>query len=89
MNQDEISARLIVLETFAMMALGLYLANSRNDPDYSRSSALVEQLRQASVANAASAGPSVRTAAKQYADHLASILGDNIRGLRGEAGQSH
>jgi len=89
MNQDEISARLIVLETFAMMALGLYLANSRNDPDYSRSSALVEQLRQASVANAASAGPSVQTAAKQYADHLASILGENIRGLRGEGGQSH
>jgi hypothetical protein len=89
MNQDEISARLIVLETFAMMALGLYLANSRNDPDYSKSEALLEDLRQASVANAAAAGSSVQTVAKQYANHLASILADNIRHLRGEGGQSH
>jgi hypothetical protein len=89
MHSDEVSARLIVLETFAMMALGLYLANSRNDPDYSKSSALLEDLRLTSVSNAAAAGPAVQAAAQQYADHLASILAQNIRHLRGEGGQSH
>ena len=89
MNQDEVSARLIVLETFATMALGLYLANSRNDPDYSKSSALLEDLRLTSVSIAAAAGPSVQALAQRYADHLTSILAENIRHLRGEGGQSH
>ena len=89
MNDDEVSARLIVLEVFAMSALGLYLANSRNDPDYSKAAALLDDLRKSSFVNAAPAGPVVQMAAKQYADHLASILAENIRHLRGEGGKSH
>jgi hypothetical protein len=89
MNQDETSGRLIVLETFAMMALGLYLANSRNDPDYSKSAALLEDLRQSSVSIASASGPAVKAAAQAYSEHLTSILAENLRNMRGEGGQSH
>jgi hypothetical protein len=34
MNEAETNGLPIVLETFVMMSLGVYLANSKNDPDY-------------------------------------------------------
>lgn len=89
MNNDEISARLIVLETFAMSALGLYLANSRNDPDYSKAAALIDYLKQSAISNSAATDPSVQNATQQYAEHLTSILMNSIRNLRGEDSRSH
>jgi hypothetical protein len=90
MHSDEVSARLIVLETFVMMAVGLYLANSRNDPDYSKVTALIEHLKATSISNAAAlASAPVQAAAERYAGHLTSILAHEIRSLRGEGGQSH
>jgi hypothetical protein len=76
-------------ENFVMMSLGLYLANSRNDPDYSKSAALLENLRQSSVSIASAGGPAVQAAAQAYAEHLTSILAENLRSMRGEGGQSH
>jgi hypothetical protein len=35
-TNDEIAGRLVVLEVFVVTAFGLYLSNSRNDPDFSR-----------------------------------------------------
>ena len=89
MNHDEIVGRFIVLETFAMMALGLYLANSKNDPDYSKSAALLDHLKSASVTISAAAPPAVQAFAEKYADHLTDVLAQNLRNMRGEGGQSH
>jgi hypothetical protein len=72
-----------------MMAIGLYLANSRNDPDYSKAGALLEDLRQSSVSIASASGPAVKAAAQAYAEHLTSVLAENLRSMRGEGGQSH
>jgi len=89
MESNEVAARLIVLETFAMTALGMFLANAGNDPDFSKATALIEHLKQASVANAAAASPQVQALAKGYSDHLSSILAENLRGLRGSPGRPH
>jgi hypothetical protein len=89
MNQDEMNARLIVLETFVMTTLGLYLANSKNDPDYSKATAMIDYLRAASVSNASAAGDAVHKTAHAYADYLASMVAANLRQLRGEGGLSH
>ncbi len=89
MNPDEISGRLIVLETFVMTSLGLYLANTKNDPSYSMAAAMLDHLREASVSNAAAASPAVQANTKAYSNHLVSVLTENLRLLRGEGGQSH
>jgi hypothetical protein len=89
MDQNEVSGRLIVLETFVMTALGLYLSNSRNDPDYSKAAGILEHLRETSSLVASASGPAVRTAAQTYSEHLTSVLAENLRSMRGEGGQSH
>lgn len=89
MSNDEIAGRLHTLEHFAMAALGLYLANSRNDPDYSKATALLDYLRSSAVASSAKLSPGAQQAVKDYADHLVSELRANVRTLRGEGGQSH
>jgi hypothetical protein len=82
-------AHITVLETISMMALGLYLSNSRNDPDYSKASGLLEMMK-AEIQNTVKARPRlVREEATEYAEHLLGELRKNLRALRGEAGQSH
>jgi hypothetical protein len=89
MTNDEISGRLCVLEVFSMTALGLYLANTRNDPDYGKAAALLQHLRD-TVSSLANALPiSARPAAESYADQLVARLSENLRTMRGEGGQSH
>ena len=88
-DADEANARLIVLETFAMMSLGLYLSKAKNDPDYSRSAAILDYLRQACVSNAAASSFGVQAVARTYSDHLASELAENLRQLRSECDRSH
>jgi len=89
MDADETNARLIVVETFAMMSLGLYLSKAKNDPDCSRSAAILDHLRQACASNAAASSSSVQAATKAYSEQLASVLAENLRQLRGERRQSH
>jgi hypothetical protein len=90
MNQDEVAARLIVLETFVMAAVGIYIANTRNDPDYSKAAAFIEHLKNTAISNAAALAPApVQAAAQRYATHLAASLAENIRNLHGEGGVSH
>jgi len=88
-DADEANARLIVLETFAMMSLGLYLLKAKNDTDCSRSAALLDHLRQACASNAAASSPAVQAATKGYSEQLASVLAENLRKLRCEGGRSH
>ena len=40
MSNEELAGRVCAIEVIAMMALGMYLANSRNDPDYQKAGAL-------------------------------------------------
>jgi hypothetical protein len=42
MPNEELSGQITALEVVAMTALGLYLANSRNDPDYQKAGALID-----------------------------------------------
>jgi hypothetical protein len=46
--------RLVVIEVLSLMALGIYLANSRNDPDYSKARALLDHIRETIVGQAQS-----------------------------------
>ena len=81
MKNGEIVGRLTALEVFSMTALGLYLANSRNDADYSKATALLDFLRQ-SVSNSASSLPQAEAA--KYAEYLVSTLAKNLKTMRGE-----
>lgn len=89
MTNDEISARLHVLETATMLALGIYLANSRNDPTYEKAEALVQAFVSAARDNTRAEPATVQATAARYSDHLASILRENIRALRGEGGRTN
>lgn len=89
MSNDEIAGRLQVLEVFAMTTLALYMANSRNDPDYSKAFGLLDMMR-GQVAELSTALPQgAQTAAKQYADHLTGLAKENLRNMRGEGGTTH
>ena len=89
MSPDEIAAKLAVLEVFTMTAFGLYLANARNDPDYTKAAALLDHTRAAVSSLVVTLSPNAQAVAKEYADHLLSVLAENLRSLRGEVGQSH
>jgi len=45
MESDRIVVRIAVLENLCVAALGMYLANVRNDPDFSKSRALLDSLQ--------------------------------------------
>lgn len=89
MSNDEIAGRLVALEVFAMTALGLYLANSKNDPDYQKAGALIEHLTNLVRTRANNLPPGAQMAADQYAQHLATELRTNLRNMRGEGGATH
>jgi hypothetical protein len=89
MTNDEIAGRLVVLEAFSMTALGLYLANARNDPDFSKAAALLDHLKGTASSLAAGLPPTAKSAAETYADHLISVLTENLRSMRGEGTPPH
>jgi hypothetical protein len=89
MSPDEIAGRLAALEVLTMTAFGLYLSNSRNDPDFSKAAALLDHTRAAVSSLAVALSPNAQRFANEYADHLLSVLAENLRTLRGEGGQSH
>ena len=69
-----------------MMALGIYLANSRNDPDYQKAGAVIEAMRQSIAANAKALSAPAQAAALRHGQHLLDIVSGNLRSLRGEGG---
>jgi len=89
MSEDEIAGKLAVLEVFTMTAFGLCLANARNDPEYEKAAALLDHTRVAVATLATTLSPAAQKVAKEYADHLLSVLAENLRGLRGEGGPTH
>ncbi len=89
MNNSEIEGRLLVLEIISTTALGLYLANSRNDADHSKAYALLDFLRQSVTDSTAPVPSDVKTEATRYTEYLVSMLATNLRNLRGEAGHTN
>ena len=53
MSNEEMVGRIAALEVIAMTALGLHLANIRNDLDHRRSGALLATMRDALITQAA------------------------------------
>jgi hypothetical protein len=45
-DTESLTVRISVLESLCVMTLGLYLANARNDPGFSKSNALLDHLQQ-------------------------------------------
>ena len=72
-----------------MAALGLYLANSRNDADYSKATALLEFLRRSVSQSTAHLSEDARTSATKYSDALVTTLAANLKNMRGESGHAH
>jgi hypothetical protein len=64
MTNDEIAGRLVVLEVFVVTAFGLYLSNSRNDPDFSKATALLDHTRAAVSSLATTLPPQAQSAAR-------------------------
>ena len=87
MTNDEIAARLKVLEVLNMTALGLYLANTKNDPDYSKANALLDYIRASISAASGDLSPAGIQEAQRYGSKLTEILASNLRNMRGEGGQ--
>jgi hypothetical protein len=88
MTEDEVSARLIVLEVFAMTGIALYLANSRNDPDHSKAKALLDHMKQ-TVQDSRFQSSGEKVTATRYAAELADQVLQNLRALHGEGGATH
>lgn len=88
-NDDEITGRLVVLGAFVMTALGLYLANPRNDPDFSKAAALLDHMRASVSALSSALPPTAKCAPEGYADDLISVLTENLRAMRGEGAPPH
>jgi hypothetical protein len=81
LNPDELAGRIMVLEVISMTTLGWHLANSANDPDFSKAGALFASLRLA-ISDRALALPEAQQAeAVAYADELLSRAFENLKNL--------
>jgi hypothetical protein len=89
LTNDELEGRLLVIELFSTMAIGLFLANARNDPDYSKAQSIFVALGDAVDHQAQGLSPIAAKAARDLAKSLISNLAQEIRSLRGEGGKSH
>jgi hypothetical protein len=87
MTVEELAGRLTAVEVIAMTALGMYLANARNDADYGKAAALIEHLRQAISAQSKALPAAAEAHAIQHGKELLDTVEQNLRALRGEGGQ--
>ena len=84
MSIDELTGRMVALEVIAMTALGMYLANSENDPDMALSRGVLDHMRELIAVKAEELSEVGRVAAIHYADDLLSQVLENLPGLRGK-----
>ena len=87
MSNEELAGQIAAIEVIAMMALGMYVANARNDPDYSKAVGLIEHIRHGIAQRAAGMSLAARTHAVGHGDKLLDTVSENLRALRGEGGQ--
>jgi hypothetical protein len=86
-TNDELAGQLLAVEVIAMTALGMYLANARNDPDYQKAAALIEHMRESIARKAHDLSLTARTHAVGHGNQLLDTVSQNLRMLRGEGGQ--
>ena len=84
---EELKGCLLANETIAMMALGMYLGNVKNDPDYEKAQAAIEHMRSAIRTDARKLSPAARNSAESHGEHLLSVVIENLRSLRGKSGR--
>ena len=87
MTNDELAGRLLAVETIAMTALGLYLSNNRNDPDFQKSAALIEGIREAIAGNSRRLSNAAADHAISSGEELLAAVAENLRPLRGHSGR--
>ncbi len=80
MTPDEITARLIVLETLMVGALSVALSHSP-DPGQERARTLLTHLRQAANGLADEVSPAAGMAATEYARRLSELVLVNLRNV--------
>jgi hypothetical protein len=81
MSNEEMVGRMAALEVIAMTALGLHLANTRNDPDCRRSGVLLATMRDALRTQAATLPTEAQKHTMCYGNHLLDAVGQIYRGL--------
>jgi hypothetical protein len=87
MTNDQIAGRIKVLEVLTLTALGLYLANAKNDPDYSKATSVLDYIRGSISTTSTGLSPEAKVEAQQYASDLTFLIANNLRTMRGEVGQ--
>jgi len=87
MSNEEMVGRMAALEVIAMTALGLHLANIRDDPDHERSGVLLASMRHALRTQAASLPTEAQKHTICYGNHLLDAVARNLSRPTGEAGQ--
>ena len=81
MSNEEMVGRMAALEVIAMTALGLHLANIRNDPDHQKSGTVLATMRDALRTQAATLPTEAQKHTICYGDHLLDAVGQLYRGL--------
>ena len=87
MTNEEIAGSLVVLETFAVSAFALSIANAAQE-DHTKVSRLLEQSRETIGARAMTLGPDAQETVAKYADHQLAVLTQLLRDL-GVGGLQH
>jgi hypothetical protein len=85
MSNEELVGRIAALEVIAMTALGLHLANARNDPDFQKS--LLANMRDALTTQAASLPAEAKKHATSFGNRLVDAVARNLRALRRDDSQ--
>jgi hypothetical protein len=83
-SNEELSGRMMTLEIIAITTLGLYIANSRNDPDMALARGLLSYLRDMIDQKARELPDAAALSARSYADDLLSQVLESLKLLRGE-----
>ena len=81
MSNEEMVGRMAALEVIAMTALGLHLANIRNDPDHQRSGVVLATMRDALRTQAATLPLEAQKHTICYGNHLLDAVAQIHRGL--------
>jgi len=84
MDEERLIARFGALENVCVITLALCLANSRNDPDFSKAEALLAALERDGHAGMAHLSPEVQQEGRVYLSNLLRMVLRTIPALRGD-----
>ena len=87
MSNEELVGRMAALEVIAMTALGLHLANGRDDPDYQKSGQLLASMREALETQASTLPVEAQKYATGYGNYLLDAVARKLPFPRGDNSQ--